>query len=65
MRNDPQIVGPLPLGQWSRSEVLLEAFEQAWRRGPLPNIDDFLVGQGSQQDALLVALVHVDLELRI
>jgi predicted ATPase/tRNA A-37 threonylcarbamoyl transferase component Bud32 len=56
----------LPAGDsWSRCEEMIEAFEQAWRRGSLPNIDDYLRGESSERDALLVELAHVDLEFRL
>ena len=53
------------VGPWSRCEELIEAFENAWRSGPQPSLDDFLQGAGSERDALLVELAHVDLEFRL
>lgn len=64
-QNDSDIADPPSTGSWSRLEELIEAFEHAWRAGPLPNIDDFLRGESSEQEALLVELIHVDLEFRI
>ena len=65
IQNDLDIADPPSTGSWSRFEELIEAFEHAWRAGPLPNIDDFLRGESSEQEALLVELIHVDLEFRI
>jgi serine/threonine protein kinase len=63
--NDPHVVEPLRAGPSSRCEELIEAFERAWRIGTQPNIDDFLVRDVAERDALLVELVHADLEFRI
>jgi serine/threonine protein kinase len=58
--SDPPTVGP-----WRQCEEQIEAFEDAWRRGPRPTIDDFVRGDGSDQVDLLVELAHVDLEYRL
>ncbi len=63
--NAKNIADPLTVGPWSFSDEQIEAFENAWRKGPAPSIDDFLRGEGSEQVALLVELVHVDLEFRL
>ena len=52
-------------GLSTRFEELIESFELAWRAGSLPRIDDYLHGEGSEQDALLLELIHVDLEFRL
>jgi eukaryotic-like serine/threonine-protein kinase len=62
---DPDIVDPSTEGSWARCEALIEAFERAWQGGPEPSIDDFLPGAGCEQEALLVELVHSDLEFRL
>jgi serine/threonine protein kinase len=46
-------------------EASIEAFEHAWRTESPPNIDDYLRGEGRAREALLIELVHVDLELRL
>jgi serine/threonine protein kinase len=56
---------PITVRAWGRSEEAIEAFEQVWREGELPNIDDFLYGEGADHLALLVELIHVDLEFRL
>ena len=50
---------------WSRCERLIATFEEAWRRGPAPAIADYLGVEGPARRALLVELVHVDLEFRL
>jgi serine/threonine protein kinase len=52
-------------GAWRQCEERIEAFEHAWRAGPQASIDDFLSGEGSERAALLVELIHVDLEFRL
>src|SRR5262245_2766656 len=64
-RSDPKAVDPLASDSWSRCEGLIESFEQAWRSGPPPIIEDYLRGEGIERDSLLVELAHVDLELRL
>jgi hypothetical protein len=65
IQNAKDIADPPTVGPWSRCEEQIEAFENAWREGPTPNIDDFLDGDDSERGALLVELVHVDLEIRL
>src|SRR5215204_5745329 len=50
---------------WVRCEQLIRQFEQAWRVGPDPAIGDYLRVEGRERRALLVELVHIDLEFRI
>src|SRR5262245_28186577 len=56
---------PLTDGAWSRCEALIRAFEVAWRKSPAPEIDDYLQVAGPERQALLVELVHADLEFRL
>src|SRR5436190_1755252 len=66
LRQDGSNFVDLPsTGPSSEFEGLIESFEHAWRAGSLPNIDDFLRSEDSEQEALLVELVHVDLEFRL
>jgi tetratricopeptide (TPR) repeat protein len=46
-------------------EELIERFEAAWRQRAAPAIDDYLPAESSSRRAVLVELVHVDLEFRI
>jgi predicted ATPase len=50
---------------WSDCERLIKAFEAAWRRGDAPGIEEYLRAEGSERSALLIELVHVDLEFRL
>jgi predicted ATPase len=50
---------------WSRCEGLIKAFEEAWQRGQGHHLEDFLDAAGPERQALLVELVHVDLEFRL
>ena len=65
IQNDSDFLDMQSTGSSSRFEELIESFEHAWRAGSLPRIDDYLHGEGSEQDALLVELIHVDLEFRL
>jgi serine/threonine protein kinase/predicted ATPase len=49
---------------WSHCEVLIRAFEEAWRRGDAPRIQEYLRVDGPERPFLLIELVHVDLEFR-
>ena len=52
-------------GDWSQCEALIKEFEVAWQAGRQPAIADFLPSGGELRRALLIELVHVDLELRL
>lgn len=43
----------------------VERFEDAWRRGARLAIDDLLIGHSATRQAVLAALAHVELELRL
>jgi eukaryotic-like serine/threonine-protein kinase len=64
-QHDPGMIDSLAAGSWSQCESLIEAFEHAWRSGSPPNIDDYLRAEGPEREALLVELVHVDLEFQL
>jgi serine/threonine protein kinase len=53
----------------ARGSTLLERvvarFEDAWQHGLQPAIDDYLPGDASDAQAILIELVHTDLEFRI
>jgi serine/threonine protein kinase len=55
------------LGAGCSTEVLqvVARFEEAWRRGQRPNLADYLPADGAQRQAVLVDLIHVDLERRL
>jgi eukaryotic-like serine/threonine-protein kinase len=46
-------------------EQAVDRFEDAWQRGERPSIDEHLSTSGIDRGALLVELVHVDLEYRL
>jgi WD40 repeat protein len=55
----------LPGEAWERLEQVLHGFEAAWHGGRRPAIEDYLQGAGGERRALLVELVHAELELRL
>ncbi|RIK76499.1 MAG: hypothetical protein DCC68_19205 [Planctomycetota bacterium] len=61
----PEFAQALASSGWSRCEVLIKAFEDAWLRGENPSISDYLVPNDDVRRPLLVELIHVDLEFRI
>lgn len=50
---------------WSAYERIVGAFEDAWRTNPPPQVEAYLCGEGAIRKALLVELVHTDLEFRL
>jgi WD40 repeat protein len=51
---------------WVRLERISDRFEQAWRRGERPCIDDYLQDDAESDDRpLLIELVHAELEFRL
>jgi hypothetical protein len=51
--------------QWESLERILERFEDAWRAGERPALEEYLAQSGPDRRALLIELVHEDLEYRI
>lgn len=49
---------------WSHCEGLIKSFEEAWISGQTPAIHDFLRVEQRLRHALLIELVHIDLEFR-
>ncbi len=56
---------PLTDDEWGRLEQVLERFENAWRSGRPPAIDEYLRQSDVRREALVVELVHADLECRL
>src|SRR3954449_7508780 len=57
---------PLPLAEdWLALKDAVKRFEQAWRQGQRPAIDDFLPASDLLRVRVLIELVHIDLELRL
>lgn len=63
--HDPEHARLLADPSWARCEELIKSFEETWRRGEAPAIDDYLKASGSARHALLIELAHVDLEFRL
>jgi serine/threonine-protein kinase len=55
-----------PSGQgWDLLEQVVERFENAWQRGEVPALDDYLPDSAADRRDMLVELVHADLECRL
>jgi hypothetical protein len=50
---------------WQRVDDAVQRFEAAWQSGSRPAIEDYLPPDGPNRPAMLVELVHVDLERRL
>lgn len=61
---DHEHLRKLPAQEWSRLEEVIDRFVKAWRKGARPRIDDFLSADDLRH-ALLIELVHTELELRL
>ncbi len=51
--------------EWATREQIIRRFEDAWRRGPRPALEDFVPTEKDERNAVLVELVHTDLEYRL
>ena len=56
---------PAAAGDWPALEGVIKRFEEAWRRGLHPVIEDYLPDDEELRRALLIELVHTELELRL
>src|SRR6516165_982524 len=54
-----------PTENWAAMEAAVKRFENAWRRGDRPAIDDYLPAAGPLRCRVLIELVHLELELRL
>jgi eukaryotic-like serine/threonine-protein kinase len=52
-------------GSAAEIEAIARSFEEAWLQGQKPSIDDYLHTAGTDKRALIIELVHADLELRL
>jgi serine/threonine protein kinase/predicted ATPase len=50
---------------WVALKDAVQRFEDAWRQGRHPIIDDFLPAEDDLRYCVLIELVHIDLELRL
>src|SRR5436190_13901659 len=64
MSSPPRSADQLPSENWSELGRIIKAFEAAWQRGERPSIDAFLPAGAAERRALLMELVHTDLECR-
>jgi tetratricopeptide (TPR) repeat protein len=55
----------LPREQWNEFEKIIQRFEEAWRSGQRPKLEDFLAAGSVDRNSLAVELAHVDLECRL
>src|SRR5262249_13050680 len=55
----------LPSAEWDELQDAVEQFESAWHSGAPPAIEDYLPRDPARRLAVLVELVHTDLELRL
>jgi predicted ATPase len=62
---DPDHAERLAGAEWSECEDRLRAFEEAWRQGKAPAIDDYRAAPLSARHSLLLELACVDLEFRL
>jgi serine/threonine protein kinase/predicted ATPase len=56
---------PAPGEDWSALKNGVQRFEDAWRQGLRPVIDEFLPADDGLRYRLLIELVHIELELRL
>lgn len=63
--SNPDYASLLNSPSWSHCEGQIKRFEEAWRRGPAPNLGDYLDADEPLRRALLIELVHIDLEFRL
>src|SRR5262245_23236259 len=54
-----------PHSTWRRLEAVLLRFEESWRRGERPAIDDFLPADPADRRRALVELAFTELEFRV
>src|SRR5262245_24714793 len=54
-----------PSEDWLALKSAVRRFDDTWRHGARPTIDDYLPPGGGLRGRLLIELVHIDLELRL
>jgi hypothetical protein len=64
-RGRPRSRTTVGAGDGRRLEQILERFEAAWIGGEQPALEDYLQGTGEERLALLIELIHADLEFRL
>jgi hypothetical protein len=61
MNSTPQ----LSESAWIRRESSVQRFEDAWRSGDLPRLDDYVPADGAERIETLIELIFTDLEYRL
>ena len=61
----PSDAGEMSDSEWHRLQEPITAFETAWSRGQRPKLVEYLPDHGPRREALLVELVHAELEFRL
>src|SRR5262245_33714569 len=65
MRPGPEtVLWPLR-ADWLALRAAVKRFEDAWRQGPRPVLDDFLPTGDPPRARVLIELVHIEMELRL
>ena len=54
-----------PGEDWMALKGAVRRFENAWRQGPRPRLDDYLPADVPLRARVLIELAHIDLELRL
>lgn len=65
MRREPDSSDATHNQDWSALKDAVKRFENAWRNGARPAIDDYLPTRAHVPSRALIELVHIDLELRL
>jgi eukaryotic-like serine/threonine-protein kinase len=65
MLSEPETVPLPPADDWLALKDIVNRFDNAWRQGPRPAIDEYLPTGDSLRCRVLIELVHIDLELRL
>ena len=55
----------LPSADWEQLEAIVAHFEEAWQSGSQPRLADYLPSEDDQCLAVLVELIHSDMEFRL
>jgi Protein kinase domain len=55
----------MPDSDWYRLQRIIARFETSWRQGDRPQIAEYLADDEPHREALLIELVHADLEFRM
>jgi WD40 repeat protein/serine/threonine protein kinase len=59
-----ELLDDMPSEDWGKVAAIIRRFEAAWQEGEPPEIDAFLPAPPAERLAVLIELVHVDLEYR-